>query len=250
MHKFNGITHGIYVAVRCTEVLVNLNAAHRTELDSGSIRKRGVRTHADGQYHHIGHQFTTIGKADLNLIPFSGKRGHRRIKIQTHPLLHQMLMNNLRHREVNRPHHLRSHLHYGYLRSSMAEILSHFKPYETTPYYDGTLYTAGCHTRLYHVSISHIAQSVYTLRINTRKRRHYRRCPGRQQQTVVALRVCRSVGGFHSNALILTIDSCDFRIDTHIDIEALPKRLRSLNQQLFTLSDHPAYVIRQSAVGV
>ncbi len=39
MHKFNGITHGIYVAVRCTEVLVNLNAAHRTELDSGSIHK-------------------------------------------------------------------------------------------------------------------------------------------------------------------------------------------------------------------
>ncbi len=125
---FHGVADGEDVRVAGAHLLVDTDAAPLTDLQPGRLGERGLRTHADGQYHDVrGIPLARLGKdlegAGGGLL----EGGHGVVESEMDVVLFQMALDEAGTLRVERRHDLIEHLDDGHLESAVDQVLGHLQ---------------------------------------------------------------------------------------------------------------------------
>ena len=125
---FHGVADGEDVRVAGAHLLVDTDAAALTDLQPGRLGERGLRTHADGQYHDVrGIPLARLGKdlegAGGGLL----EGGHGVVESEMDVVLFQMALDEAGTLRVERRHDLIEHLDDGHLESAVDQVLGHLQ---------------------------------------------------------------------------------------------------------------------------
>ncbi len=176
---------------------------------------------------------------------------HALPQIQSHTVVVQLLVNEVRHFGIQGGHHLRLFFNETDFQSGHAKVLGHLQA-DKAPSDNG-----GAFRRFFPdipfdvVRILHIPQSENPFALDPRPFRDYGQGSGRKNQLVVAFLVNVAVYAFpHPDKFLFRNDFHRFRKGAYVHAEALGKAGNALDEQFLPLGDGFTDIIGQSAVGV
>ena len=250
VRELDGVAHGIDVGGRGLQVLVHPDAARLAQLQSGLLGQGRGGTHADGEQHEVGLQGLAALQEDGEGLVGAAEAGDALLQVEAHALLHEVLVHGGGHGVVDGGHHLISHLDHRDGHAGVVQVFGHLQPDEARAHHHGTAHALLREVSLDAVGVVHIAQGEDALLADALEGRTHGRGAGREEQLVVGLLVGGAVGTAHGYGLAGGVDGHGLVLHAHVDAEALPERLGRLHQQLGTIFDDAADVVRQAAVGV
>ena len=154
------------------------------------------------------------------------------------------------HGVVDGAHYLVRHLHDRYLHAGMYQVLCHLQADESSAHNHGALHLLPGQILLDAVRVVHVPEREDAFRVDAFQWGAHRRGSRREQQLVVIFLIDSSVGGADGHFFPLQVDSCCFRMDAHVNVEALSECFGSLYEEPVTVFDDATYIIRQAAVGI
>ena len=100
------------------------------------------------------------------------------------------------------------------------------------------------------IDVVEVAECKDAGQIDSRKRRPHRLGPGGQHQRVVLVVADGArLEVLHLDGAVLPVDAADLVPGANLDVQQIAEPLGRGHHQMAPVGDHPAHVIRQSAVG-
>ena len=177
-------------------------------------------------------------------------RGHGIAQPQIDPLPAQLLVDRGDHLGIHRRHHLVAQLQQRDVDRASAEVFDHLQSDVAAADDHRPIHFAVGKPPVNPIDVVEVAEREDAGQIDSRQRRPHRLGPGGQHQHVVRLMADGArLEVLHLDGAVLPVDAADFVPGANLDVEQIAEPLGRGHQQMAPVGDHPADVVRQSAVG-
>ena len=147
---FNGVTDGEDIRIAGAHLVVHADSAAFADHQSGHFRQRGIRTHTQGEDHHVsriglpGLGFDLDGPVGCRFEP-----GHPVAERQANSMLLQVSLNHAGMFLIDRGQDLIEHLHQGDFKAAMDQVFHHLQADEpATDHHGPGLRSEGLESRI------------------------------------------------------------------------------------------------------
>ena len=232
-------------------MIVHHDAAALVEDDPRVARYLAVGAHADGEDHQIRSRFVSAFQFDGDLFAVVFKGGDRISQPQRYAVVADVFVQQLRHLEIDRSHHLIEGLDQRDGKPRVTQVFRHFQTDEAAADHRGGFDVTVLYKSAQFVGIRHGPKGADAGAVDAGNGGTQRGGTGGDHQIVVAFLICLAgLRILYSDGLFLSVDGRRFAVDAHVDLKAFPHQLRRHQQQGVSAADHVAHVVGQAAVGV
>lgn len=252
MAHLDGVAQGVNLRVGGLHVFIDGDAAALAQHEPRFLGESGLGTHADTQDHQIRRDLPAALQVDGNT-PFGGllEAYDAILKVEPHPLVRQVAVDECRHREVERGHHLVGHLHHIDMQPEAVQVFGHLQTDESAAHDHGMLRSLRIDILFDGIRVGDAAQREDFRALDALDLRAQGLGSGRKHQPVVRLRVGLAGGEVvHRNLLARAVDRGDLLLGADVDAEAVGEAFRRLHEELRAVGDRAADVVGQAAVGI
>lgn len=251
VEHLNHVAQRIDVGVGAPHAVVDDDAAAGAEPESRLAGQPVLGPYADAQQHHVGLDAGTALKVHRNGGPRILKAPHPFTQTKAHALVLEVTVDDGRHREVERSHHLRRHLDHVDMKTRLVEVLGHLQTDEPAADHHRTPGPLAKQILLDGIRVGHAAQREDAPVVDALDGRTQRFGTYREHQLVVGLRIEFARGQApHLDQPLFTVDAHHLLLGADVDAEASGEPLDALHEEFVAVGNRSADVVGQSAVGI